>query len=269
MRSKSYIFLFSLLTILSVTSCSEFNQAVKSKDLNYKLQMAEKFFFRQEYEKALPLLEELISLTRGTSVSERVNFMHAKSFYGMHDYTLAAYYLGYFGKTFPTSEFAEESAFLSAYCYYRNSPMHALDQSDTKTAMQELQLFLVRYPDTDLRDSCNVLMDKMRFKLEEKDWEAAVQYYHIRNYRSASAALQSFLSTWPGSVHREEAMITILRADHRLAMNSIEKKKTERLEAAIRSYVNFADAYEESKFRREADQMHKELQNELAVYQSN
>jgi outer membrane protein assembly factor BamD len=112
-------------------------------------------------------------------------------------------------------------------------------------------------------------MDQMRVKLEKKDWEAALQYYHIRNYHSASVALDAFLNKWPGSQHREEAMFTMLKAEHRLAMNSIERKKVQRLEQAIRSYVNFADAYQESKYRREADQINKELQNQLSVYNSN
>lgn len=276
MRTDFHIrFVLALLLMLTIVGCSEFNRALKANQsnhpdpLNFKLQTAEKFFIRQEYEKALPLLEELITLTRGTSVSERVNFMHAKSFFGMRDYTLAAYYLGFFAKTFPTSEYAEESSFLSAYCYYRNSPMHALDQSDTKTAMEQMQLFLVRYPNTSLRDSCNTLMDQMRGKLEQKDWEGALQYYRIRNFSSASVALKAFLSKWPGSVHREEALITTLRADYRLAMNSVEEKKRERLETAMRSYVNFADAYPESDFTKEAEQMRVALSSALSIYNSN
>jgi hypothetical protein len=54
-------------------------------------------------------------------LSEKVNYLHAKSTYGMKDYTLAAYYLANFVRTFPTSQYAEECAFLSAYCQYMNS----------------------------------------------------------------------------------------------------------------------------------------------------
>jgi len=250
--------LYAIVAAVAFVGCSEFNKALKATgpdSLNLKLQTAEKYYFKQEYERALPLLEELQILTRGTSVSERVGYMYAKSYYGYNDYIRAAYLLSFFVKTFPSSEYAEECAFLAAYCYYRSSPEHSLDQGDTEIAMEQIQLFLVRFPQTELRDSCNTLMDALRWKLEEKDWAGAKQYLHLRRFSSASESLRNFLSTWPSSDHREEAMFLRFKADHRLAMNSIDKKKKERLEAALRLYRNFADAYAESQYSREAKLM--------------
>lgn len=255
--------LLFLLTFSLLASCSEFNKALKSTDVQYKYEVAKKYFDKEEYERALPLLEELIVLTRGTALSEDVGYLHAKSFYNMKDYFLGSYYLTNFTRTFPTSEHAEECAFLSAICHYRNSPTYELDQTDTRRAIDELQLFLVRHPRTELRDSCNALIDLLRGKLEEKDFHSALQYERTRNYRAAHVALEEFLRKWPNSDHREEAMLILLRADHELAMNSVADRKEERIRDAIRSYHNFVDAFGESSRLAEAERMYGDLIDEL------
>jgi len=252
-----------LLAWLLLPGCSEFNKALKSTDVQYKLDVARKYYEEEEYERALPLLEELIVLTRGSTLGEEVGYLHAKSFYNMKDYYLGGYYLTNFARTFPTSVHAEECAFLSAMCHYRNSPTFELDQSDTRRAIDELQLFLVRYPRTDLRDSCNGLIDQLRYKLEQKDLHSALQYERTKNYRAAHEALEQFLRKWPNSDHREEAMIALLKADHRLAVNSVADKKEERLRDAIRSYHNFVDAFGQSGRLSEAERMYDELIAEL------
>ncbi len=238
--------LLSLLAILVFVSCSEFNKAVKSTDVQYKYRTAVAYMEKPDYDRAMPLLEELLSLTRGDTLYEPVSYYYAKGYFGMKDYIMASYYLGNFAKTFRNSVHAEECTFLAAYCHYKESPEFELDQSDTRTAIDKLQLFMVRYPETDLKDSCNALIDELRLKLEKKDFLAAQQYLRTRYYGSASIAMQGFLRKWPNSTYREEALFNILQADRDLAMNSVEDKKSARIEDGIRSFNTFADAFPES-----------------------
>jgi outer membrane protein assembly factor BamD len=191
--------------------------------------------------------------------------MHAKATYGMKDYTLAAYYLANFVRTFPKSQYAEECAFLSAYCQYQNSPTYELDQVDTRNAMDQMQLFLVRYPQSTLKDSCNALIDAMRTKLEVKAFHAAQQYYKMRNYQAASVSFKNFNREWPNSRFREDAMFSILKSDYELAINSVESKKLERLKEAIKSYHNFADAFPQSVLLPDAEKLHKNIEAALAL----
>lgn len=240
-------FPLALATIaLVLASCSEYNKAVKSTDLQYKYRMAEKYMEKPDYDRAMPLLEELLSLTRGDTLYERVSYYYARGYFGMKDYIMASYYLGNFAKTFPNSVHAEESSFLSAYCHYKESPEYELDQRDTYAAIEKLELFMVRYPESALRDSSLTLASELRMKLEKKDFFGAQQYLRTRHYEAASQAFSSFLRKWPNSVYREEALFSILQADHDLAMNSVESKKAGRSEAGIRSFNTFADAFPES-----------------------
>ncbi len=269
---------FLLVLSLVLSSCGEFSKALKSDKMEYKVEIAEKYYAigergtapdatrkerrraRGGYERSVPLLEELIVLTRGSAMSERMNYMHAKAFFGMKDYIMASYYLANFTRTFPKSQYAEECAFLAAICHYKNSPVKDLDQAETRHAIDQLQLFMVRYPGTNLKDSCNNLIDGLRSKLELKAYNGARQYYRMQHYQSAGVALRSFVRQWPNSDYREEAMFLILRADHFLAINSVEEKRQERATEAIRSYHNFADAFPQSPSLGDANKLQQELQ---------
>jgi outer membrane protein assembly factor BamD len=254
-----------VFALLGLGACSEFNKALKSTDLDYKWKVAQDYYERGRYDQSIPLMEELIVLTRGTQRSVEVNYQHAKSHFLMKDYTLAGYYLSNFVRTFPTSPYAEECAFLSAYCYYKNSPDHELDQTDTRTAIDQMQLFMVRHPNSTLKDSCNTLIDRMRTKLEVKAFEGAMQYYHMRNFQAAGVAFRNFNREWPNSQFREEAMWLTLKSDHELAINSVEAKKRERLAEAIRSYRNFADAFPQSPLLVDAERIHRIVEQELGT----
>ncbi len=228
-----------------------------------KQRVARKYFDKRSYDRAIPLLEEMIMLKRGTSDFEEISYLHAKSHYLMKDYTMASYFLENYVRTFPAGQHAEECAFLDAICYNNNSPNYELDQTDTRTAIDRFQLFLVRFPNTSLRDSTNNMIDLLRSKLEVKAYHAAEQYFHMRQYQGASMAFKEFMRQYPNSDYREDAMLRILRADHALALNSIETKRADRIQEALRAYRNFADAYPASVERDQAERLRKDLEDEL------
>lgn len=249
--------LASFLVIATVlfASCSDFSKAVKSTDVKYKYDMAVQYFNKPDYDRAMPLLEELLTLTRGDTLFEPVSYYYAKGYFGMKDYILASYYLENFAKTFRNSRHAEEATYLSAYCHYKESPEFELDQTDTKLAIDQLELFMVRYPETALKDSCNTLIDELRAKLEKKDYYGVKQYVRTRNYAAAGNALREFMKRWPNSVYREDVLFSTLQVDHDLAVNSVDTKKLARLDEGIRSFDTFADAFPESKRLDEAKRL--------------
>jgi len=244
---------------LLLASCSEFNKAVKSTDVQYKYKMAVQYFEKPDFDRAMPLFEELLTLTRGDTLFEPVSFYYAMGNFGQKDYIMASYYLENFAKTFHNNPHAEQCSFLAAYCHYMESPEYELDQADTQAAIDKLELFMVRFPDTNMKDSANVLIDELRAKLEMKDYTGAKQYLRIRDYSAASVALQGFLVKWPNSPHREEALFSIFVANHDLALNSVDYKRERRNEDGIRSFNTFADAFPESSYLPQARTMLRDL----------
>jgi len=214
----------------------------------------------------MTLLEDLIPLTRGTARSENIYYYYAQSVYCQNDYILAGYYFETFVKTFPNSAFAEECAFLTAMCKVKESPEPSLDQGQTLAAIDGMQLFVDRYPETEKKDTINFLVKEMRAKLEVKSFENAKLYHHIRRYKSAVIALENALREYPDSRYREEMSFLLLSSHFELATNSIESKKEQRLRDAVESYHNFVDNFENSDRLKEASNLYKGLIKQLDIY---
>jgi outer membrane protein assembly factor BamD len=256
---------FPWFIALAASSCSEFNKAVKSTDKHYKYREGGGVFQQAGLRPGHAVAGGIAGpYARGDTLFEPVSYLLRKRLLTARRTTsLASYYLENFAKTFPNSVHAEECSFLAAYCHFKESPEYELDQTDTQMAIDKMELFMVRFPETNLKDSCNNLIDGLRLKLEKKDYASAYQYLHTRNYRSASLAFADFLKKWPNSDRREDAYFNILEADHDLAVNSVESKKAERAEAGIRSFNTFADAFPESKRMPQARAMLRDLNAQL------
>jgi len=215
--------------------------------------MAVAYYDAGECFKALPILDELISLTRGTQRAEDVFYYYAKSHFCTKDYYLANYFFKQFARTWSTSPRAEECLFLAAICSARLSPESSLDQTDTKAALDEFQLFIDSYPNSALRDSCNNMMQRLDMKLENKNFEIARLYEKTLKFKSASLALKGFLKDYPDSRYKEEAMYLIIKSDFEYAERSIETKKLERYRAVLESYLTFATLFPESRWLRQGE----------------
>jgi outer membrane protein assembly factor BamD len=241
---KSIILLFVLVTVLS--GCTEYSKALKETDPTKKMASAKKYYEDGECFKALPMLEELIGLTRGTQQSEEVYYYFAKTHYCLKDYYMGNYYFKSYEKSFSSSPKAEECLFMAALCSYNLSPSYTLDQTDSKTALDELQYFLDQYPNSALRDSANRMINDLNFKIEKKDFEIAELYVQTMKYKAAVSGLQEFIKKYPQSKFREQAMSLIVQSKYLLAEGSIDTKKLERYRETMESYITFVSAFPKS-----------------------
>jgi outer membrane protein assembly factor BamD len=262
------IFLF-FVAMFAISSCSEYNRIIKSDDLQLKYDKAIEFYDGEEYGKAYPLLEELIIIYRGTGKSELLSYYFANCDFYTKDYTLAAYRYKNFTSTFPTSQYAEECKFRSALCLYLNSPKYSLDQTSTYQALQELQMFTNQYSESGYIDSCNLLIDDLRWKLETKSFENAKQYHHTRSYKAAITAFENLDNDFPASQYKEESYFLHFISSYNLAINSIPTKKLERLDGSIKSYVKFVDSFPQSDFVKEAEATYESVLKEKVKLSEN
>lgn len=247
------------MLLASVTSCDDYQKVVKSPNPEYKYKRAVQYYENEEYYKANPLFEELIPLYRGTDKGEKIYYYWCYTNY-YEDYLLtAAFHFKKFAKTYPNSEYAQDALFMSAYCNYLQSPNPTLDQTPTRMAIDELQVFVNTYPESPLVDSANSLVDRLALKLETKDFLNSKQYYTIKRYKAAVVALNNFMQAYPLSRYKEEAKLLILKSYYELAINSIEEKKEERFDKGIEAYYDFIDNFADSNRLNEAETIYAKL----------
>lgn len=262
--------LFLIPFLLFLAGCSKYQRLLKSDDYNAKYEAAIALYDKGKYERALPLLEELVPLFRGTDKAEKVYFYYCYTNYNLDFLYEAAYHFKKFSTTFPNSTHAEETLFMNGYCRYLLSPISSLDPTETYTALNELQLFANTYPQHQLLDSTNNLMDKLRSKLEVKSYENAKQYYQIYDYKAAIVALNNTLRDFPDTKFNEEIALLLLKSNYYLAVNSIKEKKLQRFDDTIEAYLTFVDSFKESKYLKEAESLYnKALEQKTKLNQEN
>ena len=238
------VFLSSILL-----SCNEYQKLLNSTDNDTdKYNAAEKYYNDGEFRRANALIEQLIPSYRGKPQGERLVFFFADSYFQIKLYYSAAIQFENFIKSYPNSQRIQEAYFMEAKSYYMLSPLYTLDQDDTYTGIDKLQVFINRFPNSEYVSEALELMNDLQNKLEEKDFEISKQYYTIRDYTSAIKALDNFVADNPGTIFREEALYYKWLSQFEIAINSIESRIADRVTELERSLDNFLRNYPETIF---------------------
>jgi outer membrane protein assembly factor BamD len=265
---KNRILFIITFSVLFLTGCSGFNKVVKSDNYEKKFQVAGEMYDNKQYTRAIALYEQVYQRVPKTSEGELAYYRLGKAYFAEKDYSMAGYYFGSFYTRFTFSPKAEETLFLSAMCAVKNSPEFSLDQNDTDLAINDLQQFINKFPNSDLVDSCNHEMDKLRLKLEKKDFEVVKLYNKTQNFKSAIITSQTFLESYPGSVYKEEVSFILVESSYFLTKNSIEEKKKQRIEETLERYRNFVAEYPNSKHKSDVNSISDKMEKELQTFTS-
>lgn len=269
MFKKQISLLSGLLVLLSVIilgSCkSKFEKLKASNDNPKKYQEAIKYYNKRDYSKALDLFDDLAQRYRGRSGAEDLFYYYAYTNYKLRDYTSARYHFKNFADTYPTSPRAEECRFMAAYCYYLDSPIFSLDQTNTQSAIDALQLFINLYPKSERVAEASKLIQNLRDKLEEKSYANAKLYLTIGDYQAAVIAFNNSLRDYPDTKYGEEMSFLTIKAQYLYAKNSSELKQEERFNQAITYYQQFADSYPQSKYLKDAESLKKDCDRGIAA----
>ncbi len=261
---KHFLVPFLLLAAI-LQACSGYNKVVRSDDFTRKFEMANSLYEKQQYSRSIPLYEQVYQRMPKTGEGEVSYYRVGKAYFEEENYLMASYYLSTFGDKYPASLKCEETAFLATICAVKNSPNYSLDQNETELALNDLQMFINRYPYSDKIDTCNIIMDNLRFKLEKKAFEGVKLYSKMENYKAASVSAETFLASFPQSQFREQASYILVKNSYFLAINSVESKKMERYEKTIERYRNFVSEFPNASYQKEIEgyfeKMNKELVN--------
>lgn len=258
-----------LLAFSILTSCSGYEKMLKSTDYEAKFDAAMKYYKEERWSRARQLFENLALYYRGSEHTEDIAWYYAQSLLNSTYYYSAAYQFKTFAKRYPYSERAQDAAFLSAYCKYMDSPSHTLDQTSTKEAINELEQFTDRYPNSPHIPEANAYLDELRNKIMQKDFEIAKGYYNTESYRAAVVSLTNFINLYPDSPNREEAMYIIIKAGYEYAINSREDKMKERLQQVVNNFDKFAATFKNSKYMSDCQNIYTHCKAELAKLENN
>ena len=271
---KKYIAI-ALLSGAFLTSCGEYNRVLKSTDYEYKYEAAKRYFGTGQYTKASAILEELITILKGTDRAEESLYMLAMSYYNQGDYVTASHYFTSYYNTYPKGTYTELARFHSGKALFLDTPEPRLDQSSTYSAISELQLFMEYFPQSKRKTEAQLMIFGLQDKLVMKDYLTAKLYYDLgtytgnasytadmrvngNNFLACITTAQNALKDYPYTSIREDISILLLRAKHKLGSESVVEKKEERMRETIDEYYAFKNEFPESKYMKEVEAIYKD-----------
>ena len=267
---KKYI-IIALVSGTVLTSCGEYNKVLKSTDYEYKYEAAKSYFGKGQNTKAATILEELITIMKGTDKAEESLYMLGMTYSNQGDFITASHYFTTYYNTYPRGVYTEQARYFSGKALFLDTPEPRLDQSSTYKAIQELQMFMEYFPTSSRRQDAQQMIFDLQDKLVMKDYLAAKLYYDLgsytgnstysttgNNYLSCIVTAQNALKDYPYTKMREDLSILVLRAKYDMAKASVEEKKEERMRETIDEYYSFKNEFPDSKYTKEVESIYKD-----------
>lgn len=256
----------AISSVLLFASCAhEFNQVYKSSDYNYKYEYAKECFAKGKYVKSITLLQDVVTLLKGTDNGEESLYMLAMAQYCSGDYESAAQTFRKYHSSYPRGIYAEQAEFYVGQSLYMSTPEPRLDQSQTLSAISAFQEFLDIYPYSgDLKEKAQKRLFELQDKLVKKELYSAQLYYDLgsyigncmgggNNYEACIITAENALKDYPYTSLREEFAVLIMKSKFELAEQSVEAKKLERYQDAEDECYGFINEYPDSKEKARAE----------------
>ena len=261
MRIMKKLTLIATCVALLMTSCvNEYNQITKSGDYTLKYEYAKQCYAQGKYSRVVPLLQELVTMKKGSTEGEECLYMLAMSEFGMKDYETASEYFKKYFSSYPKGRYAENAKYYVGESLFQNAPEPRLDQSTTMTAIAAFQEYLDIFPNAHLKDQATGRLYALQDLLVEKEYKSAHLYFDLgtyfgnctnggNNYEACIVTAQNALKDYPYSNRREEFASLVMKSKYELAKMSVESKQLERYQDAEDECYGFINEYPDSKER--------------------
>ena len=104
---------------------------------------------------------------------------------------------------FPTHARADYAQYRLAMAHYQQMRAPQRDQTSTKDAIREFEVFLERYPASSLRPEVETKLREARDRLGRADYEVGLHYYRIKWYPGAIDRFRDLLARDPEYTFRD------------------------------------------------------------------
>jgi len=104
---------------------------------------------------------------------------------------------------FPTHARADYAQFKLAMSYYYQMPKAERDQTHTKEALEEFDVFFERFPNSALMPEAKTRWREARDRLSESEYKVGLFYYRARWYPGAIDRFKAVLKDDPSYTHRD------------------------------------------------------------------
>ena len=264
-KMKKYAYIIPLLCIALLSSCAaEFNRVYKSNDIDYKYEFAKECFAIGKFNQAVVLLQELVTIQKGTDKAQECLYRLGMAEYCDRDFESASETFKKYFSSYPKGIYAEQACFYIGQSLYQSTPEPRLDQTATVGAINAYQEFIDFFPESSYKERAQQRLYELQDKLILKEYLSAKLYYNLgeyfgncinggSNYEACIVTAENTLKTYPFTSMREDFYLLIMKSKFELAEQSVEEKRIDRYREAEDECYGFINEFPESKDRATAE----------------
>ena len=185
-----------------------------------------------KYLYAIDYFQAIVFNFPGETIVDTAQYYLALSYLGNKDYKLASVEFNRLIQNYPLSVFATHSQFMTAVCLYESAPdNYRLDQSDRKTAVKQMEDFVIDHPESELVPEVQAYIKEGRYKLAHKLYSSAVLYYRIRALEAAKIYFQEVIDEYTDTEFGPEAVYYLGKCD-------FEQKNYDKARSELQNFVS-------------------------------
>ena len=220
-------------------------------------------FEEGKYDLAVQYFQGVFSFGRTHQWAPEAQLYLARSYKANNELLLAANEYERFTRIYRADAQLPAAYFEWATTFRDLSPESALDQSDTKRAIEEFQLFIDRFPNHALIDEAQKEIVDLRSKLAKKQFDTAKLYERRELFEAAALSFEAVFDLYPDTPWAQQALVGAMRTYIAFSDQSIVLRQPERLQAAIKNYDRLTQIFQDSPYLKEAEGLYRDAQNRL------
>lgn len=220
-------------------------------------------FERGKYDRAAEYFQGVFDFGRTHEWADDAQLYLARSYRASRQHILAASEYNRFIELYRNDPRVVEAEFERAMSFYERSPNYELDQSPTEQAIQNFNLFISRYPTSDLVPRAEQYVAELREKLALKQYDTALLYERRSLYEAAALSFESVFDKYPDTKWADDALLGAIRTYIAFAEESIVARQADRLQLAVEHYRRLLQLFPDSPLLKDAEDFYEQAADRL------
>jgi outer membrane protein assembly factor BamD len=230
---KTTIFLFPVLAGLIIfSSCNSVKNPSEFTSADMIFAEGVKLFENEDYIEAKKFFDVIKLQYPASQFADDAQYYLSETSFKREEFIIAAYNYSTLRKIYPTSNYAKESLFKTALCYYNLSPPYDRDQEYTKKAISTFLEYHLVYPNDSLKSNIEAYIVEMRNKLAHREYFTAELYRKLGSPLSSLIYYETVISDYddtefyePAYLGKIETLVLVKRVDEAKALIDVYKRK--------------------------------------------
>jgi outer membrane protein assembly factor BamD len=234
-----FVTTFVIFAAAAVTACAGRPQNLQQLGPDGMFQHGEQKLRERKWTEAIAAFEQFVIQYPSHPRVQEARFRLAEGYFGKEEYITAGEEFSRLANDYPAGPWADDSRFKVCDSYYELSPKTALDQQYTRAAIDHCQSLIAYYPQSEFVARAQELVEELRNKLAEKEFDTGEIYYKRTAYDSAIIYYEFVLNNFADTSYGPRALLRLYQTYQTLRYQEEAEAAKARL---LKDYPNSPEA---------------------------